>query len=42
MIRVKEILWNVKNYGVGGQLSTGVKVFYIEASACVRVDGGQS
>ena len=33
-------LWDVlKIYGVGGQLLDGIKAFYKEASACVRVDG---
>ena len=35
----REALWNVlKIYGVGEQLLAGVKVFYRETSACVRVD----
>ena len=35
-----EDLWNIlKIYGVGGQLLWGIKAFYREASACVRVDG---
>ena len=36
----REALWNVlKIYGVGGQLMEGIKAFYREASACVKVDG---
>ena len=36
----REALWNVlRIYGVGGQLLDGIKAFYREASACVRVDG---
>ena len=39
----REALWNVlKIYGVGGQLLAAVKVFYREASVCVRVDGEPS
>ncbi len=33
-------LWNVlKIYGVGGLLMEGIKTFYREANACVKVDG---
>ena len=36
-------LWDVlKIYGVGGQLLDGIKAFYKEASACVRVNGEMS
>ena len=36
----REALWNVlRVYGVGGQLLEGIKAFYRNASACVRVDG---
>ena len=36
----REALWNVlKIYGVGGQLMEGIKAFYREANACVKVDG---
>ena len=36
----KEALWNVlKIYSVGGQLLAGVKAFYREGSASVRVNG---
>ncbi len=36
----KETLWNVvKIYGVGGQLMEGIKAFYKEANACVKIDG---
>ena len=36
-------LWDVlKIYGVGGQLLNGIKAFYKEASACVRVNGEMS
>ncbi len=34
----REALWNILNiYGVKGQLLEGIKAFYREASACVRV-----
>ncbi len=29
----------LKIYGVGGQLLKGIKAFYSEANACVRVGG---
>ncbi len=33
-------LWDVlKIYGVGGQLMEGIKAFYREANACIKVDG---
>ncbi len=36
----REALWNVlKICGVGGQLMEGIKAFYREANACVKVDG---
>jgi len=36
-------MWDVlKIYGVGGPLLNGIKAFYKEASACVRVDGEMS
>ncbi len=36
----REALWSaLKIYGVGGQLLEGVKAFYRDPSACVRVDG---
>ncbi len=36
----REALWNIlKIYGVGGQLMEGIKAFYREANACVKVDG---
>ncbi len=36
----REAVWNVlKIYGVGGQLLEGIKAFYKETSACVKVDG---
>ncbi len=36
----REALWNVlKICGVGGQLMEGMKAFYREANACVKVDG---
>ena len=35
--------WNaLKIYGVEGQLLDGIKAFYKEASACVRVNGEMS
>ena len=35
-----DALWEVlKIYGVGGQLLQGIKAFYQNASACVRIDG---
>ena len=39
----REALWNVLNiYGVGGQLMEGIKSFYREESACVKVHGEHS
>ena len=36
-------MWDVlKVYGVGGKLLNGVKAFYRNASACVRIDGEMS
>ncbi len=36
----RKALWNVlKIYGVGRQLMEGIKAFYREAIACVKVDG---
>ena len=36
----REALWNVlKVYGVEGKLLGGIKLYYREANACVRVDG---
>ncbi len=36
----RKAVWNVlKIYGVGGQLMEGIKAFYREANACVKVDG---
>ena len=36
----REVLWNVLMiYGVEGQLMEGIKAFYKEVWACVRVDG---
>ncbi len=36
----REALWNVLNiYGVGGQLSEGIKEFHREASVCVKGEG---
>ena len=35
-----EALWNVlKIHGNGGQLLAGLKAFYREASACVKMNG---
>ncbi len=35
----REAIWNVlKIYGVGGQLMEGIKAFYREANACVKVE----
>ncbi len=37
---VQEAMWDVlKVYGVGGGLLEGVKTFYRDASACVKVKG---
>ncbi len=39
----RKLLWDVlKIYGVGGQLMEGIKAFYREANACVKVDGDLS
>ncbi len=36
----REALWNVlRIYGVGRQLMEGIKAFYREANACVKIDG---
>ncbi len=36
----REAFWSIlKIYGVGGELLEGIKAFYKEASACVKVDG---
>ena len=36
-------LWDVLGiYGVGGHLLEGIKAFYREANACVRMDGDLS
>ncbi len=38
-----EAHWKVlKIYGVGGQLLKGIRAFYREANACVRVEGKYS
>ena len=39
----REGLWDVlKVYGIGGKLLEGVKSFYVNSRACVRVGGGES
>ena len=39
----REGLWDVlKVYGIGGRLLEGVKSFYVNSKACVRVGGGVS
>ncbi len=39
----RKALWHVlKINGVGGQLIKGIKAFYREANACVKVDGEHS
>ncbi len=36
----RKALWKVlKIYRVGGQLMVGIKTFYREVNACVKVDG---
>ncbi len=36
----REALWNaLKSYGVGEQLMKGMKAFYQEANACIKVNG---
>ena len=39
----REALWQVLGmYDVGGKLLIGIKSMYIDSSACVRVNGGES
>ena len=34
----KEALWQVlRMYGAGGKLLSGIKIMYVDSSACVRV-----